>query len=153
MNNRQKTYILVAGVLLVWGVIAVKIATGLTQNDPVLIAPVLTQKFTPPIHFAVDSFSIQNIPRDPFLGTFAKPKKKSKKPIQTPPRQKPQKQISFAGIVQKTDSKTPVFIVTINDREYIVKKGQTVDSVTLVSGTAKKIMVRYDQKLQTINRP
>ena len=153
MKNKHKTYVLIAAVLVIWGVIAYKISSGLHQNESPLIDTVKNQPFVPRSPIEMDTFSIQNIDRDPFLGTFSKPPKKTKKPVFVPPQPKSLKQIRYSGIVQKTHGKTPVFVVTINNRQYVLKKGQTVDSVTLVSGNANKIVVRYNRQLRTIKRP
>ena len=144
---------MITAVLIVWGVIAVKINNALQSKELQEVETVQNQTFVPSFHIEIDSFSIQKIDRDPFLGTFTKPPKKIKKPLRPPPKPKSLKQITYAGIVQKTKSKTPVFVVNINTRQYILKKGQTVDSVTLVRGNASEIVVRYNRQLQTIKRP
>ncbi len=144
---------LVAAVLIIWGGIAIKINSGLRPKEIPVIENFQNQVFIPSIHVEIDSFSIQKIDRDPFLGTFSKPPKKIKKPFRPPPKPKSLKQITYAGIVQKTKSKTPVFVVNINNRQYILKKGQTVDSVTLVRGSTNEIVVRYNRQLQIIKRP
>jgi len=145
--------VLVAAVLIIWGGIAVKISSGLHQKETLVIDTVQNQIFVPNIDIQIDSFSIQKIDRDPFLGTFSKPPKKIKKPLPTPPKSKPLKQIAYTGIVQKTHSNTPIFVVNINNRQCLLKKGQTVDSVTLVRGNSKEIVVRYNRQLQTVKRP
>ena len=144
---------MITAVLIVWGVIAVKINNALHSKVLQEVETVQNQSFEPSFHIEIDSFSIQKIDRDPFLGTFTKPPKKVKKPLRPPPKPKSLKQITYAGIVQKTKSKTPVFVVNINNRQYILKKGQTVDSVTLVRGNASEIVVRYNRQLQTVKRP
>lgn len=144
---------LVAAVLIIWGGIAVKISSGLRQKEALVTETIQDQPFVPNIPIQIDSFSIQKIDRDPFLGTFYSPPKKIKKPLQTPPKPKTLKQITYAGIVQKTNGNSPVFVVNVNNRQYLLKKGQTVDSVTLVRGTSNEIVVRYNRQLQTIKRP
>ncbi|MDB9954030.1 hypothetical protein OAD49_00525 [Flavobacteriaceae bacterium] len=153
MNKKKKTYLLITAVLIVWGVIAIKINNALQSKVLQEVEAVQNQSFEPSFHIEIDSFSIQKIDRDPFLGTFTKPPKKVKKPLRPPPKPKSLKQITYAGIVQKTHSKTPVFVVNINNRQYIFKKGQTVDSVTLVRGNSNEIVVRYNRQLQTVKRP
>ena len=144
---------LVAAVLIIWGGIAVKISSGLRQKEALVTETIQDQPFVPNIPIQIDSFSIQKIDRDPFLGTFYNPPKKIKKPLQIPPKPKTLKQITYAGIVQKTNGNSPVFVVNVNNRQYLLKKGQTVDSVTLVRGTSNEIVVRYNRQLQTIKRP
>ena len=153
MNKKKKTYLLITAVLIVWGLIAIKINSALQSKELQEVETVQNQSFVPSFHIEIDSFSIQKIDRDPFLGTFTKPPKKIKNPLRPPPKPKLLKQITYAGIVKKTKSKIPVFVVNINNRQYILKKGQTVDSVTLVRGNASEITVRYNHQLQTIKRP
>ena len=153
MNKKKKIYVLLVAVLIVWGLIVVKIYKAIELDETLNVEVVRNQTFEPDTHFEMDSFSIETVERDPFLGTFIKPPKKIKKPLRPPPKSKLLKQITYAGIVQKTKSKTPVFVVNINNRQYILKKGQTVDSVTLVRGNASQIVVRYNHQLQTIKRP
>jgi len=153
LNKKKKTYLLITAVLIVWGLIAVKINSALQSKELLEVETVQNQTFVPITPIEMDSFSIQKIDRDPFLGTFSKPPKKIKRPLRPPPKPMSLKQITYAGIVQKTHSKTPVFVVNINNRQYIIKKGQTVDSVTLVRGNSSEIVVRYNRQLQTIKRP
>lgn len=142
-----------AAVLVVWGVIAFKINSGLGPKEALKTETIQNQSFTPPIRVKVDSFSIQKVDRDPFLGTLYQPPKKTKKPVQKPSKPIGFKPITYLGLVQKTHNRTPVFVININTHQYIMKKGQTVDSVTLVKGNASEIVVRYKHQLKTIKRP
>jgi len=143
----------VAAALVVWGVIVFKINSGLGPKEVLKSEITQNQSFTPSIRVEVDSFSIQMVDRDPFLGTLYQPPKKIKKPVKKPPKPIAFIPISYSGFVQKNHSKTPVFVININTHQYIMKKGQTVDSVTLVKGNASEIVVRYKQHLKTIKRP
>lgn len=150
LNNKLKTYLLLATVLIVWGVIALKINTGLQPIDDFKVVEPQNQSFRPVV-LKVDTFSIQKVDRDPFLGTLYRLPKKQKKPPRLP-QPKTLKQITYSGIVQNKGHKSPVFVVQINNRQYILKKGQTVDSVKLVRGTVDAIVVRQQKQLQTIQR-
>jgi len=56
------------------------------------------------------------------------------------------------GLVKKQNSAEKVFVVNINNKQYLLKQGQTIDSVTLVKGNTKQIVMRYQNKLQTVKR-
>ena len=150
LNNKFKTYLLIAAVLGIWGFIGLKISSGLQPIDDLKAVEPQNQSFRPSV-LKVDSFFIQNVDRDPFLGTLYRPPKKQK---QTPrsPQPKILKQITYSGIVQNKGHKSPVFVVQINNRQYILKKGQTADSVMLIRGTVNEIVVRQQKQLQTIQR-
>ena len=150
LNNKLKTYLLLATVLIVWGVIALKINTGLQPIDDFKVVEPQNQSFRPVV-LKVDTFSIQKVDRDPFLGTLYRLPKKQKKPPRLP-QPKTLNQITYSGIVQNKGHKSPVFVVQINNRQYILKKGQTIDSVKLVRGTVDAIVVRQQKQLQTIQR-
>ena len=78
LNNKLKTYLLLATVLIVWGVIALKINTGLQPIDDFKAVEPQNQSFRPVV-LKVDTFSIQKVDRDPFLGTLYRLPKKTQK--------------------------------------------------------------------------
>jgi len=60
--------------------------------------------------------------------------------------------ISYSGLVKKQSTSNQVFVVTINNNQFLLKKGQIADSATLVKGNDKEIVIRYDKKNQIIKR-
>lgn len=140
-------------VLIVWGTIGYKVATGLGQNDPVALANDLEVSFTPRAIKEPDTFSVRAFGRDPFLGTLSranKPKTKNQKGPAKKPEQANRPTIAYQGMVKKQGSSQRIYVVNINGRQYLLRQGQSVDGVRLANGTPRNITVRYNGRSQTI---
>ena len=153
MNNKRKTYLLLIIVLSVWGTIAYRISSGLqspTVNTPKQQGAIV---FTPKTTPKLDTFSIKNVKKDPFLGRRTLPKKARNKPIQkTVKTTKDSPIIAYTGVIKAKKVSAQIFVLTINQKQCLLKKGQTIDHVTLVRGNHKSVTIRYNNKLQTIQR-
>ncbi|WP_422106024.1 hypothetical protein [Winogradskyella sp.] len=145
MKTKKKTYVLLVLVIGVWGTIAYKIVTALHPDMPKMQQQEFVVNTNYKVETAVDTFSIRKVNRDPFLGTYmikASPKKT---------RVKKQtllwKPIQYHGIVK--NGKNKLFIVSIDGKQHLLKKGQTKDSVKLLNGNAKSITMRYKTSSKT----
>ena len=91
------------------------------------------------VETTIDTFSISKVNRDPFLGTYLqkRPTKKNK------PKKKTilWKPIAYNGIIK--NGKNEMFIVTINNKQHLLKEGQIRDSIELVRGNDRAITMRY----------
>jgi hypothetical protein len=98
----------------------------------------------------VDTFSISKVDRDPFLGTITKKKTN----ISTKAKRKPLvwRPIDYLGVVNTSHKKARVFIVNINGKQYLLKRGQVKDSVTLLSGNDKSIVLSYKGEQKKVSR-
>ena len=146
---------LLIAVISIWGIIGYKIINGLSPDEPQANIQEFEATFKPEAINKVKSFSIQKVERDPFLGTLASNNKKKKASTLKPNMQKAIKNsplITYAGLVKKQDASNQVFVVNINNNQYLLKKGQIADSVKLIRGNTKEIVVSYNNKLQTIKR-
>lgn len=151
MNNKAKTYILLVTVLAIWGIIGFKILTTLNPDAPNMMPQNDMVAFKPKTNIAVDTFSVQLTERDPFLGTLyikKKPKAKTK-------RVKPKEALVWApiiyhGAIAKQQSKTQVFVISINGQQNLMKVGQEVNGIKLVKANAKEIRVTYKGEKKTI---
>lgn len=153
--NKTKTYILIAAVLGIWGTIGYKIINGLSPDNPVTIEQNYNVAFNPKISTQIDTFSIQNVEKDPFLGTLASNKKTGNITARELPKTKlPENnpKITYGGLIKKQNTSDQVFVVNINNKQHLLKKGQVVDSVTLLKGNTKTITIRYKNKPQNITR-
>lgn len=153
MKNKTKTYLLLTTVLCLWGTIGYKILNGLSPDAPQKVPQEFNRTFKPKTTAALETFSIQNSERDPFLGTFPSAKKKKvfistktkkKEPVKNSPI------ITYGGIIKTQNTGEQIFVVNIAKTQYLIKQGQTVDSVKLLKGNSKEIVVSYHHKLQTI---
>lgn len=130
--------------IAVWGTVAYKIISALHPELPEMQQQEFATNANYKIMTKVDTFSITEANRDPFLGTYvSKPKKDKPKIIETV-KWKP---IAYQGIIEKGTDK--MFIVSINNHQYLMRKGQTKDSTTLLYGNSKNITMRFRNRSKT----
>lgn len=138
-------------VIGIWGVVGYKIFSALNPDIPEINKNTIDLSFNPSINTQVDTFSIQTLSRDPFLGKLAtnpNTKKSSKKVVQT----EVHFPVLYHGTISISNSKNKVFIVSINGQEYFVKIGQEIDGYKLIRANTKNIVVRYRGVQKTINK-
>ena len=82
LKNKTKTYVLLVLVLGVWGTVAYKIVAALNPELPEMPQQALRLSNNYRMDTKRDTFSIQRVNRDPFLGTLERPvtPKKRKSP-------------------------------------------------------------------------
>jgi len=154
MKKRTKTYLLLCVVIIVWAIIGYKVISALNPDEP-NNQQVKTFKtvFNPTTQEERDTFSIQPVRKDPFLGTLLikpEPKKITKSTVNTKKVQWPT--VNYQGLVSKMSSKRDqVYIVTINQVQYLAKKGQIIDSIKVVNGNENQVVLRYKNELKTIS--
>lgn len=142
-------------VLAIWGTIGYKIVTGLSSDEPMVQTNNLDVAFTPKPIKESDTFSIQTMERDPFLGTLSKTNKpKTKSGNQNKPTKETKRiahlSITYQGLIKKQGSSQQVYVVNLNGKQYLIKQGQTVEDVKLVKGNPKEITIRFNNQNQTI---
>lgn len=143
---------MLAAVIGIWGTIAYKIVNGISPDEPKIPEQTFDVAFNPKPQKAIDTFSISAIERDPFLGTLSV-SKKNVRPTRITESDKPDEvmpNITYGGLIQKQGSKSKVFVVNINNQQYILKQGQSVNDVKLVSGNKTSITIRFNGKNHTI---
>lgn len=146
---------LLAAVLCIWGAIIFKIIKGLSLESPKLTSEKFDVAFKPNELKAKDKFFICKVDRDPFLGTLSNSEKKKIVTKSSKTNIKPiinNLNITYNGSIKKNNSSDQVFVVNISNKQYLLKKGQIADSVKIVNGDSKKIIVSFRNKLQTIKR-
>ena len=153
LKTNNKTYLLLVAVLGIWGTIGYKIINGLSDDDVEYKTEEIGAFVKPDFNQKIDSFSIASVEKDPFLGTIRTSKRKSVKSagIKKQNNPKPAIAITYQGQVKQQGTSKSIFILTINNKQHLVKQGQTVDGVKIISGNAKDVVVRYDGKTQTIS--
>ena len=134
--------------------IGYKIWSGLSPDITETAIAEYNMSFNPKKAKTIDTFSVQTLERDPFLGTLSKPNNVVKR---SAPNQKPIEtellpSITYNGMLKKQSASDQVFVVNINASQFLLKKGQTADSVKLVNGNDKEISIKYRNKLLTIKR-
>jgi len=139
--------VLLVVVIAIWGTIGFKIWSGLNESGTEQLAQHTIEAFHPKKTKQVETFSIQEVSRDPFLGTIAKPHK----PRKTNPALKVEwLPITFNGNFKNNATGELVYVLKINNVEYLLKKGNKVEGVTLIKANSKSIVVRYKGAQKTI---
>ncbi len=145
---------MLAAVLGIWGTVAFKIVNGISPDQPQTTAESFDVAFNPEVQKDKDTFSIQTIDRDPFLGTLSAKKQASKraKSINVKPNTSGVAMpiITYGGSIQKQNSKEKVFVVNINNKQYLLKVGQVINDVKLIRGNKESIVIRFNGTNQTI---
>lgn len=136
-------------VLGIWGVFGYKIISTLSPVQLEVIAPQSSISFKPITAMENETFFIEPVLRDPFLGTIKnKSEPTVKANVKTIPLEWPR--IIYGGMVKKQNTNDQIFVLSINDNQYLLKKGQHVNDITLVKGNSKEIVVRYKNQPRTI---
>lgn len=138
-------------VLGIWGTIGYKIISGVNPVSLENNNQIISSKYTFDLKQEKDTFSIKPQSKDPFLGAITFPKKAN----DITPHSTPQKKVNFPKVVYKGILKTQksadkIFVVSVNNKEHLLKLGQTIDSVKLVSGNSERIVVRYNNTTETL---
>lgn len=148
LNKNIRTYVLLAVVAIIWGIIGFKVVNTVSPDTPEKVSSE-SVGFKPITPLKKDTFGITAQYRDPFLGTW--PKKKKGNPTAMAKKNiAPKRNITYTGSIANKDQKKNIFFVTIEGKQSLMKIGQTVNEVKLVSGSAKHIRVRYNGRAETI---
>lgn len=151
MKKNTKTYILLALVLTIWGVLGFQILGAFGSDEPEQALATKTETFVPQTLKKRDTFLITAHYRDPFLGTIPRSQtvrpKKTKKIVKP---EQPKKNITYSGSVSQNNSKKRMFFLTIDGRQHILSKDETIADVKLLSGTAESVKVSYGNRTETI---
>lgn len=150
LNKKTKTYLLLGAVIIIWSSIVFKFFSGYNPEVVSVEQQDLATNFKP-ILKKVDTFSVQEIPRDPFLGTISKKRtssistvtRKAKDTLQIP-------KMVYLGLLKKQQSKNQIFVLNIDNEQFIVKKGQVVKKVKVIQADTKKMIVSYNNKAITL---
>ena len=144
MTKQTKTYTLLIAVLGIWGTIGYQIYQRMNPNVP-QIKELKVQNTFQKIPIAETSvYKLREEYRDPFLGGYPKKKitvvnKTSKTPFPN---------VSYNGTIQI--GKRNSYILTINGKQDILKKGDIFEKVKLIKADKEKAVVRFLRETKTI---
>ncbi len=137
-------------VLIVWGIIGYKVLSTIKPSVPELRQKRVDISFKPDTIKQVDTFSITAVNRDPFLGTLqVKKEVKAKKTITGQIEWKP---ILYHGNISKRNTKTHIFIISIDGQQFLMKQGQVLNNIKLISGNSKQIKISFKGSHKIIKR-
>ncbi len=141
---------LLVAVLGIWGTITFKVINGLNPEQPPSTALEFEATFHPKSLKDIDTFAIKAIERDPFLGKMSKTENHLKKNNKTLRSNVKFPHITYNGLIKKEGNANRIFVVEINNQQHLLKRGQTIHGVKLISGYKSSITVSYKGHTQTI---
>ncbi|MFD0963846.1 hypothetical protein [Pseudofulvibacter geojedonensis] len=154
MDKKKKTYLLLVVVLGLWGTIGYKIISALNPEESEVLVENISVDFSPE-KTKIDTFSITQVKRDPFLGKLSQSINKTNqfgnKNSKNNESVTPWPQIQYQGIVKKQGGSSKIFIITINQQQYLLKKNQEVERVKLIKGTSKEVYLRFNKETKIIS--
>lgn len=153
MKNRKSIYILLPIVLLVWGAVIYQFFSFTDNESRDSISPNVAIK--PFLIKPRDTSEIIINNRDPFLGkitdnsTIPKIKKKISKAVIIK-EEVNWPQVQYKGIVSDNKEKIKVYMIIINGKTHLMKKGDEEDGVKLKDGNRETIYAIYEEDLKVI---
>ena len=144
---------LILAVLSIWGIIGYKIISALNPETPKIAHAEFNTTFTPKVNTTLDTFSIQTVERDPFLGNLYAKKVKDTTPKIISYREEfvwiP---ILYHGMVSKQNSDEKTCILSINGQQQLMKVGQEVNEVKLIKANNIEVFLSYKGKRKVIQK-
>jgi len=166
MKNKSITYILIVGVLIVWGLIFYRIFSGMGGEEELSGIPSVANKKAVISNNEEEPLVLIANYRDPFLGTVSNTLIgsnynqgtnqiviKRKLPIV-------KKEVvlidwsflDYIGIVQNKETKKKVGLLNILGKEFMVSEGDTVNEVLVLKKERDSIFVKYKEEKKWIRR-
>lgn len=152
LKKNKKTYLLLAAVVAIWGIIAFKFFSAANPSTQEIAEVTSDQIFVPKQMKEREIFTIVANYRDPFLGTVQAPKKKVRKSSSRAAKKKaiPTKSIQYTGFITDKSSKQKIFFVTVDGRQQMMSVNDMFQEVKLVRGSKNSIKVKYNGSTQNI---
>lgn len=149
-------------VILVWGIVFYQIFSYFFS------APTFVTEKTETIlnvdEIKQDTFSIIANYRDPFLGENSSinlPKittsskstsTKTQKPAEPKPLEKPWPIITYKGMIKNNNSEKKVCIISIDNKEQLVKEGDDINGVKITMIKKESVQVSFQKEQKTITK-
>jgi hypothetical protein len=164
MKNKTVTYVLLTGVLFIWGVVFYKIFAGMGSED--VASYELPQKKVAQIlkQDKEETLVLLANYRDPFLGITSRTILNSglgnssltqRKKIKTEPVKKEVIDWSFLdyiGIINNKETKKQVGLLVVFNKEYMVNDKDVINDVTIIKKEKDSILVEYRKEQKWIRR-
>lgn len=147
MKSKATTYLLVAGVVIIWGIILWKMFSPVKDTTPVAA----TSKKTESVETRRDTLILNY--RDPFLGSFPKVDKTPKRVaaatavVHQEPEQV-QHNLRYLGMITK--DKVNYGLIEINGLLYTLKAGESADGYKVEKVFDGSVVVRWKGNAITV---
>jgi hypothetical protein len=151
MKNKKNIYILVPAVLLVWSILGYRLFSTIKPTVNAQQTTTAIVQFKATTLQENTQFTINTNYRDPFLGKLPKKQaiksKKVQKSIVKMPKI-PFPTITYKGLVSGKKNKSQVFLIAINGQQYFFKKNTSHNTVKLIRGTTKEVILTFQGQQQ-----
>lgn len=141
-NDKGVGNVLLVIVILVFGVVGYQFF-GYFYPDKVETSKIIISNFKAPIIKKKDIFSLLPTDTDPFLGTIYKNPNKISKIKSKLKSSTPWPTINYFGIVSDKNASSSVYIVSINGKQHLLKKGDTIQKIKVIRGSNEAISIKY----------
>lgn len=153
MNKKKRTTYLLLAVVGIYAAIAVRFFLLKGGDSTPEISLTQVGDFKPIRYAAAKEFTITNDYRDPFLGTRSKAPSTTIPSSSSKPKTsdaKPFPAIQYMGIIADSGSSSKILSIRIAGTEYVVRIGDEIEGVRILSGNEKEIKVRFEGEQKTI---
>jgi len=141
LKKQQKIVVLLAAVVIIWGLIGQMIYKSLHPSVPEYGLPEISTFSFKETNTPATFYEVEAAYRDPFLGKYPQKKKKIKRKIIKQKITIPFPNIIYNGLIE--GNKTQSYILTINGQQEILKLGETFAQVKLIKANSKEAIVRF----------
>lgn len=159
MKNKKSIYILIPLVLLIWGILGYRLFSFLggdeTGKDTINNFQFKNVEYKEP-----DSVKIIVDYRDPFTGKLSDGSKNNKVPSNLvhktekrnalAEKQENKPIIVYKGLVSDAKDKNIVFMFSIDNKTYLLEKGQVEDDIKVISGDTKQIILLINKRKEVV---
>lgn len=148
MKNKKNIKVLLPLVIIIWGILIFKIVDAFRPDDMTLQQGVVSSFKAPDVK-EKEQFNLKVIENDPFLGTpYAKSNKKNNGAIKSVQNETPWPSIQYLGLVSDNNSKSKVFIISINGQQQLVGAGEITQDVKVVKGNSESVTLKFNGHTQ-----
>jgi|GEM_PF-1191725 len=155
MKKKKRTLYLLIAVVAIYAAIIFRFLLLRDGGESQINTSPINNTFNPIEYDVQKEFKIVNDYRDPFLGKIKKETgdvSTKKLNIQNNrSKELPFPQVDYLGVVADTGGEKKVLSLRVNSNEYVMREGATVDSLTIISGNQKSMIVSYNGNRKTIN--
>ena len=144
--KKANTKLMIGVVLVIWSILGYQLWSTFMSDETEPTTTVVTN-FDQPTYAAKETFELLPLEKDPFLGTIYRKPSTNNAPsaiIKKDTLQWPQ--ISYVGLVSDANAQSPVFILSVNGSQHLLKIGQEIEGIKVIRGTSEKIKLAYRTK-------
>lgn len=154
MKKKKNTLYLLIAVIAIYAAIALRFFLLRDGGDSQISIDTTNKTFNPIAYDIQKEFKIVNDYRDPFLGKIKKEIRESKQVNnieREPLEQILFPQVNYLGVISDAAAGAKkVLSLKIDGNEYVMREGATIDSLMIISGNQKSMIVSYKGTKKTI---